>query len=456
MSLGCVAGPVSNFAAERRPKSLHFVEVHPGLFPSCGSLVLSFCLESRSDRFHFSFMTTTLISQPNDFIELCAHIRKSGLVAFDTEFVSESTYRPELGLLQFATDDRSVAVDPLSVGDMAEWWEIMADDETTVVVHGGQAEVRFCLYQIGRVPRRLYDIQIAEGFRGRSYPLSYSAIVQRVIGKQVDGSQTRTDWLRRPLSDEQLKYALEDVDHVLEIWRRQRDWLKTHNRLDWAEAEMQRLVDDIVTDDATAPWRRISGTHKLSRRDLAVVQQLAHWREEEAAFRNRPVRRILRDDLLIDLARRKPTTRQKALATRDMNRPEYKRRLDDIVEVIEKALQISDADLPEKPRNRRQEASSDEQVISKLLALALSNRCAELDVSQTLVANNKDLTELVRHHRLDPEKKGQAKIMEGWRAEVCGQLLLDVMDGKVGFRVAPVGSSTPLIFETRVTDGVGA
>ncbi|MCP4173940.1 MAG: ribonuclease D [Fuerstiella sp.] len=396
-------------------------------------------------------MTTTLISHPADFVELCQHIRDSGLVAFDTEFVSESTYRPELGLLQFATADRTVAVDPLSVGNMSAWWEIMADDQTTVVVHGGQAEIRFCLYQIGQVPHRLYDIQIAEGFRGRSYPLSYSAIVQRVIGEKVDGSQTRTDWLRRPLSAEQLKYALEDVDHVLEIWRRQRTWLKQHNRLDWAEAEMQRMVDDLLADDSTPPWRRISGTHKLSRRDLAVVQNLAHWREEEAASRNRPARRILRDDLLIDLARRKPTTRQKALATRDMNRPEYKRRLDDIVEVIGQALQISDGDLPEKPRNRRQEASSDEQVISKLLALALSNRCAELDISQTLVANNKDLTELVRHHRLEPAKNGQPKLLKGWRAEVCGQLLLDVMEGKVGFRVAPFGSATPLIFETRAS-----
>ena len=396
-------------------------------------------------------MTTTLISHPADFVELCQHILDSGLVAFDTEFVSESTYRPELGLLQFATADRTVAVDPLSVGNMSAWWEIMADDQTTVVVHGGQAEIRFCLYQIGQVPHRLYDIQIAEGFRGRSYPLSYSAIVQRVIGEKVDGSQTRTDWLRRPLSAEQLKYALEDVDHVLEIWRRQRTWLKQHNRLDWAEAEMQRMVDDLLADDSTPPWRRISGTHKLSRRDLAVVQNLAHWREEEAASRNRPARRILRDDLLIDLARRKPTTRQKALATRDMNRPEYKRRLDDIVEVIGQALQISDSDLPEKPRNRRQEASSDEQVISKLLALALSNRCAELDISQTLVANNKDLTELVRHHRLEPAKNGQPKLLKGWRAEVCGQLLLDVMEGKVSFRVAPFGSATPLIFETRAS-----
>lgn len=391
-------------------------------------------------------MPTPLISHHEDFVELCDHIRDSGLVAFDTEFVSESTYRPELGLLQFATRDRSAAVDPLEIGDLSLWWEIMADEQTDVVVHGGQAEIRFCLHQIGRPPRRLHDIQLAEGFRGRSYPLSYSAIVQRVMGVAVDGSQTRTDWLRRPLSDHQLRYALEDVDHVLEIRDRQIAWLDDEGRLPWFHAEMDRLISDIVADDDAPAWKRLSGTHKLSRRELAIVARLAEWREEEAAFRNKPVRRVLRDDLLVDLARRKPSTRQQALATRDLNRPEYKRRLDDIVEIINEALALPDDQLPEKQRNRRQESSSDEQVISKLLSLSLSNLCAQLDISQTLVANNKDLTELVRYHRFGQKKKGTPRLMEGWRADVCGQLLLDVMDGKVGFRVAAADASTPLEF----------
>lgn len=391
-------------------------------------------------------MSVTLISHHADFIELCDHIRQSGMVAFDTEFVSESTFRPELGLLQFATADRAVAVDPLAIDDLSAWWEIMADDETLVIVHGGQAEIRFCLHQIGRAPQKLFDIQLAEGFRGRSYPLSYSAIVQRVLNRQVDGTQTRTDWLRRPLSDDQLRYALEDVTFVPEIWRTQTSWLKTHGRLAWVEAEMQRMIDDIIADDQLPAWQKLSGTHKLSRRELGVLQELAAWREEEAAARNRPIRRIMRDDLLIDLARRKPKTVQQALATRDMNRPEYRRRLDAIVSVISGAMQIPADELPPKPRSRRQEATSDEQVISKLLSLSLSNRCAELDISQTLVATNKDLTALVRYHRFRSEKNGVPRILEGWRADVCGQLLIDVMDGKVGFRVAPPDASTPLEF----------
>lgn len=392
-------------------------------------------------------MSVTLISHHSDFVELCDHIRESGVVAFDTEFVSESSYRPELGLLQYATADRSVAVDPLEVRDLSVWWEIMADEQTKVLVHGGQAEIRFCLHQIGRPPKNLYDIQLAEGFRGRSYPLSYAAIVQRVLNLQVDGTQTRTDWLRRPLSPDQLQYAVEDVEHIPEIWRRQTAWLEKNGRATWVDAEMQRMIDDIVSDDAQPPWQRLSGTHKLSRRELGILQRLAAWREEEAAFRNRPVRRVMRDDLLIDLSRRKPKTVQQALATRDMNRPEYRRRLDDIVGVINDAMTIPNDDLPPKAKSRRQESSSDEQVISKLLSLSLSNRCAELDISQTLVATNRDLTELVRYHRFNAGRNGTPRILDGWRSAVCGELLLDVMDGKVAFRVAPAGSATPLEFQ---------
>ena len=391
-------------------------------------------------------MSSKLISYHEDFLSLCEHIRDAGVVAFDTEFVSENSYRPALGLLQFATEERSVAVDPLAVADLTPWWEIMADDSTSVIVHGGQAEVRFCLHHLGRPPQKLYDIQIAEGFRGRSYPLSYSAIVQRVINRRVDGSQTRTDWLRRPLSEDQLKYALEDVDHVLKIWETQTTWLSSKDRLDWAVAEMQRMIDDIVADEASPPWKKLSGIHKLTRRELGIVQRLADWREQEAAFRNRPVRRVLRDDLLIDLARRKPKTAQQALATRDMNRPEYKRNLDGIVACIAEGLDTPEKQLPEKMRSRRQEASSDEQVISKLLSLSLANRCAELEISQTLVANNKDLTQLVRYHRFGEKNGTVPRILDGWRGDVCGKLLIDVMEGKVAFRVSPSGSSTPLEF----------
>jgi len=390
-------------------------------------------------------MNSAIIASQEEFHDLCDHIRQCGVVSFDSEFISDLGYRPQLGLLQFATPERCVAVDPLEVSSLAAWWEIMADDTTTVIVHGGQAEIRFCIQQSGLVPRRLVDIQIAEGLRCRSYPLSYTAIVERVLGKVITNSQTRTDWLRRPLSAEQIEYALEDVSYVPLVWDRQCKWLTSCGRLQWAVSEFDRMCQDILAEEQTQPWERLSGIHKLPRRELVVAQRLAVWREEEAASRNRPARRVLRDDLLIDLARRRPRNVQQALATRDLNRPEYRKRLDDIVAVIEEACQIPDDQLPRRLRSR-DDSSSDDQVISRLLALALGNVCAELDIAQSLVGTNKDLTELVKHVR-GGESSEIPRLLDGWRGEICGDLLKKVLEGRVRFRVSPPNSATPLIFE---------
>jgi ribonuclease D len=248
------------------------------------------------------------------------------------------------------------------------------------------------------------------------------------------------------LSHEQIEYALEDVSFVLDIWETQRKWLDRHGRLSWALAEFDRMISEIQAEERVEPWERIAGIHRLPRRELAVAQRLAQWREEEAAFRNRPPRRILRDDLLIDLAKRRPKTVQQALATRDLNRPEYRKRIDDMLVVIEEVNRLPDDKLPKRIRTRREEASSDEQVISKLLGLALANRCAELEIAQNLVGNNRDLTELVRAVRAKDEE-ADTKLLTGWRAEVCGDLLLKVLEGRIRFRVSADNASTPLVFE---------
>lgn len=390
-------------------------------------------------------METQILTYHEDFLDLCEHIRQCGIVAFDSEFVSDLSYRPELGLLQFSTPDRCVAVDPLAITTLTSWWDIMADDSTTVIVHGGQAEIKFCVQMCGQIPRKLVDIQIAEGLRGRSYPLSYSAIVERVLGKRVASNQTRTDWLRRPLSPEQIHYALEDVAFLPEIWERQSRSLESGGRLQWAHAEFDRMCHDIFEEERTPPWERVTGIHKLPRRELLVAQRLAKWREEEAAYRNRPPRRILRDDLLIDLAKRRPKTVQQALATRDLNRPEYKKRLEDVVAVIDEACAVPDDKLPARLRSR-DDFSSDEQVISRLLGLALGNMCAQLDVAQSLAGTSRDLTELVRAVR-NRETTDVPRLLNGWRGEVFGSLLRRVLDGEVRFRVAPANSATPLVFE---------
>ncbi|QDU06918.1 ribonuclease D [Gimesia aquarii] len=392
-------------------------------------------------------MSNPLIVQQSEFLALCDQILDAGIVAFDTEFVSEFTYRPELSLLQFALNGHTVAVDPYQVKDLSPWWDIMTNESTTVVVHGGREEVRFCRHFSGSKPNKLIDLQIAEGLRSRSFPISYTALVARVLNEKAGSKETRTDWRRRPLTQQQIKYALDDVKYVLKIWRIQEKELRDLGRVEWAEAEFQRMIDEVNSEFHRENWRRLSGLHKLKPRELAIIRELFDWRDEVAQEKDQPARRILRDDLLIELARRKPATTQDLIATRDLNRKNMFKLAPEVVERIAKAQQIPNDKLPKLVENPNTQQNQDEQVIGKLLGIALANRCAEMNVSQTLVGTSADLRHLVRYHVYREHSEEKPRLMAGWRADVCGELLTDVLDGKISMRVADLESDHPLHFE---------
>lgn len=389
-------------------------------------------------------MPHRLITEQVGFAELCDHIRQAGIVAFDTEFLSEFTYRPQLCLLQFATPEQSAAVDPFAVEDLSAWWKLMASDEIQTIVHGGREEIRFCLRYAGERPGRLIDVQIAEGLESRGFPLSYSALVGRVLKLRTHGKETRTDWRKRPLTTGQIAYALEDVQHLLEIWDRQRHTLGARRRLHWAEAECSRYVDDLEQEPLRENWRRLPGIQSLSPRELAVVRELYQWRDAEAARKDKPVRRILRDDLIIELARRQPADFSDLMATRDMNRSDYRKLASEMLAAIQRGLAVAEADLP---RIRRNDKEQDEHILAQLLSIALANRCAQLEVAMGLIGTNADLRHLVRWQVYGDQTGDPPRLMQGWRAEVCGDLLTDVLAGRIALRVSDPKSDHPLIFE---------
>ena len=391
-------------------------------------------------------MSQTLICDSSSFLELCEHIRETGQVAFDTEFVSEYTYRPDLGLLQFATRDRCVAVDPYEIDDLSPWWDIMADEETTVVVHGGQAEIRFCLTESGSRPNRLFDVQLAEGFRSTSYPLAYRSLALRVIGAKLYNSETRTDWRKRPLSPRQLEYALDDVRPLAKIWNKQQNSLGKLGRIKWFFDEMDRMIEEIASESTKESWRKLSGASQLRPRELAVLRELATWRRQEADDRNRPIRQILRDDLLVELAKRQPRSVNDLNRTRDMNRPSYQRSAKQFLECIEKGLAVPDKECPATTPKQNHDRSIDDKAIGQLLGMALTNRCSQWNLSKQIVATSADLRDFIQWH-LDDRRGTPPKITVGWRAEMCGNLLTDLLEGRLLVRVGNAKSEHPLVFE---------
>ncbi|MFM9962300.1 MAG: ribonuclease D [Planctomycetaceae bacterium] len=389
--------------------------------------------------------TSLLIDDQAQFDELCEHIRAAGVVAYDTEFVSEHTYLPELCLLQLATPERAVAVDPYRVPDLSAWWNILADDSTTVIVHAGREEIRFCLHLGGCKPQRVFDTQLAEGLRSTTYPVGYESLVTRVLGERLGHHATRTDWRRRPLSPEQLAYAVDDVRYLIDVWKKQQGSLKRLKRLDWAETEFARLIDDLEHERNDDSWRRFGGLQKMKPRQLVVARELFQWRERVATERNQPLRRILRDDLIVDLAMRQPKTAEAVLATRDMNRPGYKKHAAELADCITRGLALPESHWPKQAS--QPDSNSEDHILSKLLQIVLANRCAEMKVALGLVGTSADLKNLVRWHSKKNSKQPPPRLAQGWRAEVCGDLLADVLDGKVRFRVGDRDSEHPLVFE---------
>lgn len=392
-------------------------------------------------------MNDPLITTQAEFDNLCTRIQKEGLVAFDTEFVSEYTYRPELCLLQFALENECVAVDPQKVDNLSSWWDIMLDNETTVVVHGGQAEIRFCIAATGKLPQKLVDIQLAEGIRSPSYPIGYSTLIDRVLGIKPKGKETRTDWRRRPLSEKQIEYAIEDVDHVLEVWEIQKKDLIRLGRDKWAEEEFVRLGQDVYEEYYRDPWVKLSGIHRLRGKRLAIAIEIAIWRQELAERTNKPLRKILRDDLIIEIANRNPRTAKDFESSREFNRNDYRKLIPDLLAVVKRGAEKSLDELPKVNSKKNVDKKKDEFVLGQLLGLALSNRCAEVNISKQIVGTSADLREFVQWHIEDQCEGPKPAMAKGWRAEVCGDLLGDLLDGHISLRVSDPGSSHPLTFE---------
>ncbi|MEZ6064411.1 MAG: HRDC domain-containing protein [Planctomycetaceae bacterium] len=292
----------------------------------------------------------------------------------------------------------------------------------------------------------IVDVQIAEGLLSRGYPLGYSQLVQRVTGARVSGKHTRSDWSRRPLSIDQITYALEDVEHLPEVWARQEDSLRKQGRLDWALSESSRFSEQLAADPPRGDWRRINGSSRLSRREMAALEALYEWRDQEAERRDRTPRSVLRDDLLIEVAKLLPTSQEQLLRIRGFERRDYRRLADEILAAVKQGMERPEDELPEKPAHDRN--LPDTEALGKLLSIALANRCAELSVSTSLVGTTADLNDLIRWHVFERHQGERPKLMQGWREVVCGDLLADLMDGKVTLRVTNPRSDHPLVFES--------
>ncbi|MDB4368501.1 imidazolonepropionase [bacterium] len=222
------------------------------------------------------------ITTDQGLIDFCEAVRGCEFIGFDTEFVSESRYRPQLCLVQVAADGRYAIIDTLAVKDISVFWDLLVEGDHVTVVHAAREEFMFCYRACGRRPKKLFDVQLGAGMTGLEYPASYGNLVSRLLGSRVDKGETRTDWMRRPLSNRQIDYALSDVTHLKGLFDVVSTNLNKLNRMEWFEAEMDIWQNSLERAENEPQWQRVAGISNLNRRALAIVRELWIARDKEA------------------------------------------------------------------------------------------------------------------------------------------------------------------------------
>ncbi len=372
---------------------------------------------------------------------LCGKLSSKILIGFDTEFVSEDSYRPELCLVQVAAEGIAAVIDPLSCGPLDAFWEVLLDPSKTVVVHSGREEILFCIRATGRIFPKLFDIQIAAALLGSEFPASFANLVQKFTGKVLDKEETRSDWRQRPLTQRQLQYALQDVVDLPVIYAKLQRELEDKGRLTWLAEEVDRKQKDLLDAEGREQWHRVGGVTALSGRSQAVARRLWLWRESEAKRRSVPPRRVLRDDLLLELARRASSDIRRMATLRGMNHRHVRDLLPQIAVCIEQGLKD---DAPAQPMSIKQSKTPLSGTLVQFLMAGLAVLCRERRVAPSIVATTEDLRELVAY-RLGHAAKGRMpKLLQGWRGQVVGDQLDGLMTGKQCLLVNQTESDRPL------------
>lgn len=385
------------------------------------------------------------ISDARQLVRFCEQSRGAPFLGFDTEFVSENRFRPQLCLVQVAAGDRLAILDALAIKDLSPFWELVVSGVGTTIVHAAREEFLFCFRATGSRPCNLFDLQLVGGFVGMDYPAAYTTLVQTLLGHSLSKGETRTDWRKRPLSREQIRYALQDVEYLIAMHALMDQQLRELGRVDWYREELNTWLGELEATETTSQWRRLPGISKFPRLALAIVRQLYEWREGEARLQDRSPRRILPDDLLAEIAKRGEGNLARLKDIRGLQQRVSDRYLVPIAQQVQRALELPDHDWPTKLPAQHSVSLG---LLGQFLGTSLNLVCVDLQIAPALVASANDVRNIAAAKlgllRGDSEKPA----LTGWRAEVVGRLVDDVINGKVAMRVADPHSSQPLRLES--------
>ncbi len=365
-------------------------------------------------------MQESYIDDPGQLLAFCEQIRHSPWLALDTEFVREKTYSANLCLIQLCNGEVAACIDPLALEDLTPLREILMDPQVVKIFHAGHQDLEIFHQLWGQLPEPLFDSQIAATLLGIGDQIGYANLVQQLLGHELEKGHTRTDWSRRPLNPAQLRYALDDVIYLGEIYQVLKAQLQARQRESWLQEEMQKLSDPATYANSPAQmWKRIRGQHHLKGAQRAVLQALAAWRETEAERVNRPRRWILKDDVLLELARRQPEDLTALARIHGLEAGVVQNSGDKLLELIAAGRALPQAQWPLNDQ-RPPQLTPEQTVMLDRLTDYLRETAEQQALSPTLLANRRDMEKLVAGER-------DLAILQGWRQKLVGEHLLEML-----------------------------
>lgn len=355
--------------------------------------------------------------------DLCERLRGAASLALDTEFLRERTFYAQLCLLQIASEELVACVDPLALPTLDPLLEIIYDERVLKIMHAGRQDLEILFDLRGKVSRPVFDTQIAATLLGLGDQVSYQTLVRDVLGVELEKTHTRTNWQQRPLDSGQIRYAQDDVRYLHEVWHRQMRQLKDKGRLGWLDDDFADLTDignyDKVAEDA---WLRIRGIRVLKGVQLAVVRELAAWREHRAREYDRPRKWVLGDDVLIDLARHMPVDMESLQCVRGLDSRTLRRVGPDIINAIQRVQKLPESEWPSL--GLRFTPSPSEEVLVDAMMAIVRQAGINNGISPAALASRRDLEQMIAG-------KDDHSIMYGWRGRLIGQHLKAFLNGEI-------------------------
>ncbi len=371
----------------------------------------------------------SLITTTEDLEAACQRMARHPFVAVDTEFLRETTFWPVLCVVQLATDEEALAIDALAEGiDLLPLLELMADEGVVKVFHAARQDLEIFWKLSGVLPTPLFDTQVAAMVCGYGDQVSYSELVHSVCRVAIDKSSRFTDWARRPLAEAQIDYAIGDVTHLRDVYKALTKRLEATGRQSWLDDEMKALTTpEIYEQHPERAWERYKSRARKPR-DLAVLMELAAWRESEAQARDVPRSRVLKDDVLIELALAAPRGVEALGNLRAFPRGmERSRAGGEILEAIERGLARDPKTLPKVERERRNGANAAATV--ELLKVLLKQASEDSGVAGKLIATVDDLDAIAANDKAD------VPALKGWRRKLFGERALELKHGRLALTI---------------------